>query len=427
MQSRRNIRDDVQLLYEKYFNVPVIRDVNWAPSIACTSCIDRLKQWAKKNVTSMPFGVPMIWTDPGDHEPNNCYVCMNEIVGMNRRKKKRRVAYNSIPSAQTPLPHSENVPVPVPENEADENAELEPPSLQISPQSSDLTYQPSSIPAQCPHHEVDQKHLDRMTRDAKLSQTRAIIIARHLSKLNLLAKDVKIYGAYGRQRGFMQFFESIEDNTFAFCNDIGGLMEAMGHTYNAADWRLFIDASKSSLKAVLLYVDNSKNPVPVAISTKTKETYDSMKKIIDSIAYNTHLWKICADLKVVSLLRGLQLGYTKNMCYLCQWNTRYADNQYQKRDWRPRQVNIVGQQNVINVPLVPMEKILLPPLHIKLGLVKNFIKALVARKNERAFHRLERIFSRLSKAKIKEGEYTRKKDSISIKLYYRNIRYTHIW
>ncbi|XP_031637300.1 uncharacterized protein LOC116349837 [Contarinia nasturtii] len=50
-----------------------------------------------------------------------------------------------------------------------------------------------------------------------------------------------------------------------------------------------------------------------------------------------------------------------------------------------------------------MEKVLLPPLHIKLGIVKNFIKALVKRNNERAFQRLQQIFRRLSKAKIKEG------------------------
>ena len=42
-------------------------------------------------------------------------------------------------------------------------------------------------------------------------------------------------------------------------------------------------------------------------------------------------------------------------------------------------------------------KIMLPPLHIKLGLMKNFVKAMPA------FNYLAEKFPRLSEAKIKEG------------------------
>ena len=34
-----------------------------------------------------------------------------------------------------------------------------------------------------------------------------------------------------------------------------------------------------------------------------------------------------------------------------------------------------GQHNVINIPLLPANKIILSPLHIKLGLFKQFVKA----------------------------------------------------
>jgi hypothetical protein len=37
---------------------------------------------------------------------------------------------------------------------------------------------------------------------------------------------------------------------------------------------------------------------------------------------------------------------------------------------------LVGGQNVINEPLVARDRIILPPLHIKLGLMKQFVKAL---------------------------------------------------
>lgn len=127
-----------------------------------------------------------------------------------------------------------------------------------------------------------------------------------------------------------------------------------------------------------------------------------MKLILDTVNYIEHQWKICADLKVIALLTGLQTGYTKNMCFICRWDTRYKGNQYQKRDWMLRTEFKLRHENVINIPLVPIEKILLPPLHIKLGIVKNFTKKL--NRDGDAFKCLQQIFPRLSEAKIKEGE-----------------------
>lgn len=45
-------------------------------------------------------------------------------------------------------------------------------------------------------------------------------------------------------------------------------------------------------------------------------------------------------------------------------------------------------------------KIILPPLHIKLGLLKNFAKAL--HKKGRGFKLLQELFSKLSERKLKE-------------------------
>ena len=50
-----------------------------------------------------------------------------------------------------------------------------------------------------------------------------------------------------------------------------------------------------------------------------------------------------------------------------------------------------------------LKKMLLPPLHIKLGLMKNFVKAID--RNGGAFLFLKNKFPRLSEAKIKEGVY----------------------
>lgn len=327
MPSRRKITDDISILYEQYFNLPVIRDKPWVPSVCCSSCLNRLQRWGNGNSECMPFGIPMLWYDPGNHDADNCYVCVNNANGLNRRRA-RCFEYISVQSAQTPLPHSESVPIPKRPCPTEEYA---PPTFDTEPETSHSIYQPSNITPPCKHLECSQNRLDMMARQLKLSQNRQILLAQQLKAMNILAPGVKIFCAYGRQREFMRFFDRNDMNTFSFCNDIEGLMLAMGHQYKPEEWRLFIDSSKSSLKAVLLYIDNTKKPVPIAISTDTKENYESMKKIIESVKYDQHLWKICADLKVVSLLCGLQLGYTKNMCYICDWDSRY-EKQYERRD-----------------------------------------------------------------------------------------------
>lgn len=64
---------------------------------------------------------------------------------------------------------------------------------------------------------------------------------------------------------------------------------------------------------------------------------------------------------------------------------------------------VIGEKNVKWEPLVEQEKILMPPLHIKLGLIKQFVKALDP--DSAAFKHLEVVFPKLSEAKIKAGVF----------------------
>lgn len=57
--------------------------------------------------------------------------------------------------------------------------------------------------------------------------------------------------------------------------------------------------------------------------------------------------------------------------------------------------------NILRKNLVDQKNVLLPPLHIKLGLMKQFVKALP--KDGRCFKYLYQKFPHLSEAKLKEG------------------------
>jgi len=58
-------------------------------------------------------------------------------------------------------------------------------------------------------------------------------------------------------------------------------------------------------------------------------------------------------------------------------DSRNRAQHYTKKDWPVREELVPCRaRNVINNPLVDREKIVFPPLHIKLGLIKQFTKAL---------------------------------------------------
>ena len=89
--------------------------------------------------------------------------------------------------------------------------------------------------------------------------------------------------------------------------------------------------------------------------------------------YDEFKWNLCGDLKVVGLLLGMQLGYTKYCYFLCEWDSRDKKNHYVNELWSKRTSLTPEEKNVVSPPLLLPEKIYLPPLHIKLDLMKIFV------------------------------------------------------
>lgn len=155
---------------------------------------------------------------------------------------------------------------------------------------------------------------------------------------------------------------------------------------------------------MLLHNRNIKSNVPIAFGWNKEESYDSIKNILELIKYSEHRWTLCTDFKVVSILMGLMHGNPKYPCHLCLWDSRYK-TPYGMENWPIRtEATRTRLYNVIADELVPAEKILLPPLHIKLGLVKNYLKYM-QRRNENAKTFLADFFPKLSCGKLAEGKY----------------------
>ena len=185
-----------------------------------------------------------------------------------------------------------------------------------------------------------------------------------------------------------------------YCADIAQFLLKLGvPQYEPKDWRLFID-SKQSLKCVLLH--NNNQFVLIAHSTTLKEKYEAVKYVLEKIGYDQHKRFICVDLKMVNFLLGQQSGFTNHPCFLGIWDSRDRAQHYTKKDWHLREELIpCKERNVINDPLVDRDRILFPPLHTKLCLIKQFTKALD--KDGDCFTYFCQAFPGLTMEKLKAG------------------------
>jgi hypothetical protein len=125
-----------------------------------------------------------------------------------------------------------------------------------------------------------------------------------------------------------------------------------------------------------------------------------MKLLLEAIKYLNFQWQICGDLKVIALLLGMQLEYIKHCCLICEWDSRARASHYTNTDWPTRRTLQPGVKNVLKKPLVNPKKGLLPSLHIKLGLMKSFVRRM--NQEGEAYKYLNGKVPWLSDAKVKE-------------------------
>lgn len=388
--------------YEAYFSRKITNvDKTWVPEYCCGNCRSSLEGWLRGSRKRMPFAVPRIWTEPTNHH-NNCYFCMVDISKFTRTKRRLKVKYPDIPSSTAPIAHSDTLPVPqVPDKTIGDVLSNEYRDEYVPDEDDDEDDDGDSYIADVTEpHFPNQNEVNDLIRDLCLTKTNAEILMSRLSEWNLLDSSCRVSSNRKRHEDFSSYFKMTEQQ-LCYCDDIDGLFEKLSIEHISNEWRLFIDSSKCSLKGVLLHNGNTYPSIPIAHSTQLKESYKNVKYMLEKINYNIFQWEVVGDLKMVAFLIGLQGGYTKYSCFLCLWDSRADDEHYVKRDWPKRISMNPGEKNIKYDPLIPKEKILLPPLHIKLGLAKQFVKAL--NHNSDAFKYIQKMFPKTSDAKIKAG------------------------
>ena len=166
----------------------------------------------------------------------------------------------------------------------------------------------------------------------------------------MVKKDVKV--SYHRKRNRILSSAFKVESPFCYCHDLEELFQTLGTVYILNEWRLFIDFSKGSLKAVLLHIGNKKPSIPSAHSAQLKESYDSIEILLNAIHYSDYLWSLCGDLKVIGILMRLQGGFTKHYCFLCLWDSRATAHHYETKEWPTRNSYAPAVKNIQHIPLV---------------------------------------------------------------------------
>ena len=94
-----------------------------------------------------------------------------------------------------------------------------------------------------------------------------------------------------------------------------------------------------------------------------------MELLLEAVKYNYST----SGIFVGTSSQSLWATYGLHCCFLCLWDSRDVAKIYKQKDWSSRHSFVPGEHSVQDNPLVDMIKVLLPPLHIKVGLVKNFV------------------------------------------------------
>ena len=120
-----------------------------------------------------------------------------------------------------------------------------------------------------------------------------------LNQWNLLEEETKILELRLRNENLSSLFDSY--NGLCSCKNVNGLMLELGKEHKCDNWRLFFGLSKASLKAVVVHDGNTHPSIPVVHAAQLKETYETVKLLLNALRYPKYSSKICEYLKLYPL------------------------------------------------------------------------------------------------------------------------------
>lgn len=154
----------------------------------------------------MPFGTPMIWREPMHHS-TDCYFCQTVVRGFSS-KNKNKIIYPDCRSADEPLLHNSELPVPTSPNkivleDEDDNGETSNES-----ELNDSDFEPGG----CAKAFVEPKLFSKsdvndLVRDLDLSKQNSKVLASRMQERRCLLKSAKVTSFRKRNELLSTFFD----------------------------------------------------------------------------------------------------------------------------------------------------------------------------------------------------------------------------
>ncbi|XP_073493971.1 uncharacterized protein [Phyllobates terribilis] len=232
----------------------------------------------------MKFAIPRIWRQPTDHS-GNCYFCMVDPAKHRTGKNAPQIVHPDIPSFIAPVPHGPELPVPSPQKR-DQTSSGKSSKSDSEEDIGDQDYVFTDAVEERRPYFPNQKNVNDLIRDLRLTKSNAELLISRLKQWNLLDESVQVTDQRKRHQTFSNFFS--QQDGLCFCNNVAGLFEAIGIICNPSEQCLFIDSSSWSLKTVLLHNGNSYPSLPMAHSVYLNEDYTSVKMLLTALKYDDY-------------------------------------------------------------------------------------------------------------------------------------------
>ncbi|XP_052826093.1 uncharacterized protein LOC128248578 [Octopus bimaculoides] len=203
------------------------------------------------------------------------------VICVYSMKNKHKILYPNLDSTMRLVPHNGSLPIPVPLDDgietSDDDADCHDSAAKEDYLADDDSFKPQKF---------SQAELNDLVRDLSLSKDKAELLTARLKEKYLLKHGVRI--TYFRQRNVVLQTCFFVEGLLCFCGNIDGLFECLSHNHDPAEWRLFIDSSKRSLKAVLRHNGNLRSSIPIAHSVHLHESYENMEFYFAQSEIRTH-------------------------------------------------------------------------------------------------------------------------------------------
>jgi len=356
-RTKRNLTPTLQEAFWKCFQTScadILRP--FTPSYICSGCHRNLYRYHRNNKVKLPFKCPAIWTECSSHDYRCCYFCSIKKHSLKRKPKYFDCASCTIPKLCLPDLDDRPDATSTASNSQSPTDQSETDFVDEGASTGHFNWSLESFNDFC-----------RELRLSKLLSMKCLGMLKEDPDLKKKLSAVTVRQVKQRSQDVIDMFSKSGD--FTYCNDIERLMAFLCVPYDSSDWCLFVDSSTTSLKAALMYKSNLHPTIPIAYAN-VQENRSSIKEILRLIQYESHGWLIMCDLKVLNFMMGLKSGYAKYPCFYCMFDSRQSQIDFNPSHTWPVRVDFDID------PLVPIDKIAFPFLHIKLGIFQKYVKAL---------------------------------------------------